>query len=182
MDKFSFINILNWYWFLISRRTLDFLIFMLVIFVFPILPYAIVAFKLMNQSDEHLRIFYGDGTIMILCSGILCSFVAMLFEHKSEEGKKLNLFINISLTIIFIILTIIFVDSQLNFFRDWCYIQNIIIVTSVTIIITILAALYLNFRVKINYADVEQFVEEVKRKRIDRKAKKSKQSKGGTKV
>lgn len=182
MDKFSLINILNWYWFLISKRTLDLLIFLMVIFIFPILPYGIVAFKLMNQTDEHQRSFYGDGSIMILCSGILCSFVAMLFEHKTEDGKKINQFFNISLIIIFIILTVIFIDCQLNFSRDWYHIQTIFFVTSATVFITILATLYLNFRFKINYAEVELFVEAIKRKRIDRKAAKSRQSKGGTKV
>lgn len=182
METFSFRNIIYWYWFIISKHTLDFLNFILVIILFPILPYAIVSYKLMNETDEHMRSFYGDGSLMILCSGILCSFVAMLFEHKTENEKKINLFINLVLIIFFIIITFIFVDAQLTFGREWEYINRIYAITSTIIIITILAALYLNFRLKINYTEVENYIEEEKRKKIERRAAKSNKSKGGTRV
>jgi small-conductance mechanosensitive channel len=182
MGTITFKDIINWYWFLISRRKLDFLIFILIIFILPILPYAIVSFKLISETDEHLRTFYGDGSIMILCSGILCSFVSMLFEHRTETEKKINLLINLVLIIFFVIITFIFVDCQLTYLRNWRFISCIIIITSVIYLMTILAALYLNFRLKINYSEVQKFVEEIRRERIDIKAAKSKKSKGGTRV
>ena len=159
MEPFSLKNIIYWYWFLISQKTIDFLIFITVIFIFPVFPYLVIAFKLRNASDDHLRAFYGDGSIIILCSAILCSFVAMLFEHKNENQKKINLLINLVLIILFISLTLLFIDCQLNFSRDWCFIQTIIIISAGIFFITILAASYLNFRLKINYADVLEFIE-----------------------
>ncbi len=182
MESLSLTSMFYWYWYLISRRTLDFLNFILVIFIFPILPYAIVAYNLMKETEAHQKAFYGDGSLMILCSGILCSFVAMLFEHKNDTEKKLNLFINLILIILFIVITIVFMDAQMNFSRDWAYINRIITITSFILIVTVLASLYLNFRLKINYSDVESFIEEVKRKRIEKKAAKSNKSKGGTRV
>ena len=182
METFSFTNMFYWYWFLISKRTLDFLNFILIIFIFPILPYAIVAYKLMHETDEHARAFYGDGSIIILCSGILCSFVAMLFEHKNENQKKINLFLNLIMIILFIVITLIFIDCQLTFSRSWNYINNIVGITTVILILTVLAALYLNFRLQINYVEVEKFIEDIKRKRLEDKALKSSRSRGGTRV
>lgn len=182
MNAFSLTNIFYWYWFLISKRTIDFLNFILVIFIFPILPYGIVAYKILHETSEHKKAFYGDGSLMILCSGILCSFVAMLFEHKTESEKKLNSLINLVLIMLFIIITFVFVDAQMTFERDWSYIFKIVGFTSVIIVITVLSALYLNFRLKINYAEVEKFIEEIKKKRIEQKAAKSNKSKGGTRV
>lgn len=182
MGTISLINIIYWYWFIITKRTLDFLNFLIVIFIFPILPYAIVAYKILNESDEHKKAFYGDGSIMILCSGILCSFIAMLFENRNETEKKLSLFINLILIIFFILITFVFVDAQLNFSRSWGDINWVIGLTTGILIITLLSALYLNFRLKVEYTEVQNFIEEIKRKRIEEKASKLNKSKGGTRV
>lgn len=182
MGTISFTNIFYWYWFLIAKRTLDLLNFLILIFIIPILPYAIVACKILNESDEHKRAFYGDGSIMILCSGILCSFFAMLFEHRNEIEKNVSKLINSVLFILFIIILFIFYEAQLNFARRWSDINLVIALTTVILIITLFASLYLNFRLKIDNNEVQKFIEETKRKRIEAKAKKTFKSKGGTRV
>ena len=171
-----------WYKFLYLKQRTNLCIFLIIIFVLPVLPYLIVSFKLFYFGEEQMRLFYGDGSIILLCSGILCSFISILFEHRDEIEKKRNTLMNLGMIVFYVIITVIFIDCQLNFDRKWPFIFIIFLITSIIFLITMLVALYLNFKVNVNYNDVIKLIQESETKKIARKADTSKKSKSGIKV
>jgi hypothetical protein len=181
-ENISISYLYNFYSYLFQKKRADFSIFFILTFIFSLLPYIIVWFSIINVNDENQRSFFGDGSIIALCSGILCSYFAILFDYKGEKEKKDNIIINLLLILFYIFLLLVFRGCQLNFNRSWDFIDCIGILSTFVLIITMFSAMYLNFRIKINYNDVEQFIEEKQRKKFERDALKKKKSKSGIDV
>jgi hypothetical protein len=180
--EFSLKNLFYFYRYLLHKKTNDFLIFFLITFVLALFPYFVVWFSIINLSSEKQQAFYGDGSIIIFCSALLCNYFSMLFEYRSDGEKKRNIVINLVLVLLYVTTVLYFRECQLNFDRSWSFICQTSIISGILLLLTLLIAMYLNFNIHINYKDVQDHIEELKLKKIERQVQKKKKSKGGIEV
>lgn len=181
-ENLSFSYLYNFYIYLFQKKKTDFSIFFIITFIFSLLPYIIVWITIIQLNDAKQKVFFGDGSIIALCSGILCSYFAILFDFKGEKEKKDNIVIYLLLILFYIILLFVFRSCQLNFDRSWCFINGIGFLSTLVLIITMFCAMYLNFKVTIKNNDIEKFIEEKKMKKIEKDALIKNKSKSGVNV
>lgn len=178
----SFAYLIQFYRYVFAKKKMEFAIFFLITFVFSLFPFLILWWKVHGLGDKEQRGFFGDGSILALCSGILCSYFAILFDYKTEKEKHLNTIVNIGLVLLYFSLSYAFIDCQLNFDRSWCYITDIIILSGLVLILTLFCAMYLTFKEKVDFADVQKYTDEVNAKKIEKESLKKSKSKNGTSV
>lgn len=164
-------SLVKFYCFLFLNKKKELISFFLITFILPLLPYLLVSYKLFNQSDSHQRAYYGDGSMLTLCAGILCSYFVILFEFKSENQKQTNSILNIVFVIGYVLMTFIFLECQLNFDRNWDFIHSIYIVSGILLLFTFLSAAYLNFEKNCDYKEMYDFFQERNRLKMTKKSK-----------
>lgn len=174
--------ICNFYCYLFEKKRKEFFIFLIITFIFSLLPYIVVFSSIITMDEVNQRSFFGDGSIISLCSGILCSYFAILFEFKSEDEKKDNIIIYLILILFYICLLFVFYKCQLNFNRSWEFICCIIILSAFVLIVTLFSAMYINFKSQIQYSDLEKYILEKKKKKVKKDSGNTKISKNGTQV
>jgi hypothetical protein len=178
----SFGYLYQFYRYVLAKRKMEFAIFFSITFIFSLFPFLILWWEVHGLGDKEQRGFFGDGSILTLCSGILCSYFAILFDYKNEKEKHLNTIVNIGLVILYFTLSYVFIKCQLNFDRNWCFITNIVMLSGFVLLLTIFCAMYLTFKEKVEFADVQKYSEEVKAKKIEKELLKKTKSKKGVSV
>jgi hypothetical protein len=160
--------------------------FFIITFILSLLPYIIVAINLRNETDAHLRGFFGDGSILTLCTGIMCSYLMMLFDFNFKKpNEKAAVRTSIVILILFLIYIGIgfqFYFCQLNFNRAWGYINPVICLSGALLLFTFLVAFYLQFTEKITSIEITNFIEAQEKEKIEKKAKNTSSSQEGTAV
>ena len=190
IERFKFV----WcfYQYLFTKKPIDLIIFLLLTFLLPFVPYIWVAIELClaQEADEHLRAFYGDGSMISLCAGILCAYFAILFDYENQEQggnnnqeqKRFNALINIGLIFLFLIFLFVFKHCQLTFYRSWSFIYQILAISGVGLIITFGAATYLNFNKKVDYAELKKFIDERQSRKTAIRANKTTKTQDGVQL
>ena len=175
-------NLRNFYCYVFEKKRLELIIFLIVNYVFSLLPIVIVSLFVFKLDDATQKGFFGDGSIISLCMGILCTYFSLLFDFKSETEKNKNIIINLVLVIIYVLSFLFFKECQLHFSRSWPFIYTVTFISFIYLIFTFFCSLYLNFRYNVDAADLEKYVEEKKRKKIENAASSKTTSKTGVRV
>ena len=77
--------------YLFNRKSKDLLVVGLVNFILGLLPILIVIFFEINGLNESKQTqFYGDGSMIIFCFGVLVSFVSFNFSSLIGEISKIE--------------------------------------------------------------------------------------------
>ena len=162
----------DFYKYLFANRRRELIIFIFITFLLPTGPYMYVALKLINDVEEHRKSYYGDGSMITLCAGILCAYFVMLFEFKSEEERVDNTLMNLLLLGFYVVLFLVFAECQLNFDRSWCFNKQIFVLSSLLLLTTSLIAVYFNFKKNFDYPEVDKYLKESDQKVTENKASK----------
>lgn len=182
----------NFFEFLFLRKTKDLIIFFSMIFFLSLLPYIIVAINLDYSDSKQLKSFYGDGSILTLCTGILLSYYTVFLypSHKTENGNENNSnqesknpfdLINISLIAIYGIVLLQYYFCQTND-RDTKMIVKVIIGSFLLLIFTFGISAFLHFRDKVSFAEIQKYIEEKKEKELSQKANETKKTDDGVQL
>ena len=182
LEQWNLSYLCKFYRYILAKKRPEFFTFFIITFVLALLPYFLVWWEINSLPDDKQRSFYGDGSVIILCSGILCSYFGMLFDFKDDQEKRWNKVYNLVLVIIYILLLFVFYKCQLNFNRTWSFISTIVIISALTLILTLLAALFLNFKQHVIYAEVIKYDNELNAKKMEKQALKQSKSKSGINV
>lgn len=167
-DKWTYF--IDFYKYLFSEKKRELIIFALITFLLPVGPYIYLSLKLINDTDAHKLSFYGDGSMITLCAGIMCSYFVMLFEYSSDEERMNNTLLNLLLLMFYVILFLVFVECQLNFDRNWCFNFKIAILSTILILATFFVASYFNFKKNFSYYEVSKYNKDTEQKSIETKA------------
>jgi len=177
--------LLNFYEFLVFKKGKKLFIFLLIVFVSSLLPYIIVARSLDYDNQVQLKNYYGDGSILTLCSGILLSYFTVFFNSKKkkqdEERKDDDILIAIAFLIIYALVLLQFYLCQTEN-RDWTMIINVIIESTLLLLLTLGVSAFLHFREDISYLDIQKYIEEKKEKKLSKKAKDTKKTNDGVQL
>ena len=167
---FDFDYYYSYYELLIKEKTTEFFAFVLINFVFPLLPYVFIAIEMFFYADTQRKNYYGDGSIILFCSGILCTYFAILLENKKSKVKEWNPLIILGLILFYVITFFIFYKCQMNFSRSWCFIIIILLFSLIALIFTFIAATHLNFRSEYPYEKVKEYMLNKRKDSISEKA------------
>ena len=156
-----------------SEKRMDFLTHIIILFVLPTLPYIILTVEILQMSNEAQIGFFGDGSMISLCIGIICTYFWKTHDFK-EGAKQRHRFFNVVAIIIYIILLAIFMDCQISTPRSVGHICLILAISLVVLIITFIISLVLTFE---NYVEFEEFKQKIRLERADATVDKSPKSK-----
>lgn len=164
----------NFYKIVFLKRPWEFWLFFISTFVLSLLPYILVSFNNYDAPEYELRRYYGDGSILTLCSGILCSYYTILFDFKNIKLKDLdgakNGVVNLVLLIIYALVVFQFFHCQMATDKPTSFILLIIFFSSILLLFTILSTAYWHFSRQIEPIEVHQFIEKGERKKLEKKA------------
>lgn len=182
-EEFSFGYARDFYKYVLIKKSWEFTLFVLVTFVLSLLPYILVSINMPESSE---RGYYGDGSILTLCSGVLCSYFTILFNFdpkilKKDFGPKTGV-ICLVLFIIYVLVLIQFYHCQMNFDRQWPFIWWIIGASGILLCITVFFAAYLHFHRDIQPLEIKNFAEELQRKKVEKQASVDKKGQDGVSV
>lgn len=171
----------NFFEFLFFRKTKDLILFFVIIFFLSLLPYIVVAINLDYSNNEQILSFYGDGSILTLCTGILLSYYTVfLYPSNKNENTQNNGdnqisnnpydLINVLLFVIYALVLIQFYFCQTRD-RDVNMILKVFFGSILLLIFTFGVAVYLHFRDKVSFAEIQKYIDEKKEKKLSKKAK-----------
>lgn len=185
-EQLTLSYIIDFFRFLVANKRGELVRFILVTFLLSLLPYIIVSLSLWNATDIHKRGYYGDGSILTLCAGIMCSYLTMLFDFnfkKPNDKTAVRTSIVIILMLVFyVLITVLFAFCQNNFDRNKGFIVFVVSCSTILLILTFFASCYLQFIEKVTPNEVINFAEERQRIKIENKTKKPFSSQEGTAV
>ena len=161
--------LIYFYRYLIDKEWKDLLILVGINFILGLLPIAIVWFYVMSLNDCQQRAFYGDGTVIIFCFGVLVSFTGHLFEFKNINDNKNRILLYIFLIPVYVIAILFFKESQLNFDRSWEFIRWVILVSTLLLVISLFVVCYLKFSMKFNYSIIHPYKEQIQLQKKEKK-------------
>ncbi len=150
----------------------------------PIL--LVILFELKGLDGEKLRQFYGDGSMIIFCFGVLVSFLTINFAKlnlrtkTTEDGNNIsnNNILLLSLSIIYYISAYkIFEKAQTNFDRSWEFIYWINGISGLFLIVAFFIIVYVKFSSEYNYAVIHPYMEDTRAKRKAKRAAKKQERK-----
>lgn len=126
-------------------------------------------------TDQNLQ-FFGDGSLIIFCFGVLVSFVTINFSEIKEttslekwKNIKTNNAILLALCIIYYFFSYkIFEKAQINFDRTLNFIIIINLASFLFLIIAFLIVVYLKFSIEYDYSVINEYRENIQ---ANRKAK-----------
>lgn len=171
--------------YLFNRKSKDLLVVGLVNFILGLLPILIVIFFEINGLNESKQTqFYGDGSMIIFCFGVLVSFVSFNFssligeiskiEFNNKHNNKLLLF---ALCFIYYFISYkIFEKAQLNFTRTWEFIYWINGFSFIFILIAFLLVIFMKYSEEHDYSVIIPYKEKIITDRMAKKAAKKNQS------
>jgi len=171
----NIVHFFYFYWYLASKRKVDLGIFLIVTFALPLAPYLWVTVSLWKASTEQAKLsYYGDGSMLTLCAGIVCTYFVLIFDYKDDGEKKKNILINLLLFIFYLILLYVFVMCQLYpGGRTWNFNWNIIYFSGFLLFMTFISGLYFNFYRNIDFKEINDFRRSKKSKRLAEQARTS---------
>lgn len=181
----DFIYLMYFYRYLFCKRGKEVLLVIVFNFIIGLLPILmLIFFELDDFTSEQKLQFYGDGSLIIFCFGVLMSFVNFNFNfllNKNEIEIK-NISVNKALLFCFCLLYYffsykLFERAQLNFAKDWCFVISLNAVSFFFLIIAFFFVLYMKFADEIDYAIVNPFREEIIRKKQVANASKKEETK-----
>lgn len=167
----------NFYKYLYAEKGKNLAVFVLITFVTSLLPYFIVAINIDYNNNSQVKSFYGDGSILTLCTGILLSYYTVFLDFKRKKLRDFdnadNTLITVSLLIIYAIVLLQFYLCQTTNDRSFSMIIEVIFGSLILIILTIAISTYLHFKEVITYSDVHNYFEQKERNRLTKASKNS---------
>ncbi|SCX00302.1 hypothetical protein [Flavobacterium saliperosum] len=150
--------------------------------LFPIL--LVILFHVRKLTNEEQVQFYGDGSMIIFCFGVLVSFVSYNFSESYREmkesefkNKQTNKILLFALCFIYYFISYkIFEMAQLNFSRTWGFIYCVNGISFIFIAIAFLLVIYLNFSDKFDYSKIQPYKESIMAEKMAKKAAKKRSS------
>jgi Na+-transporting methylmalonyl-CoA/oxaloacetate decarboxylase gamma subunit len=174
------------YHYLFKRQIKEVLVFGTINFLLGLFPILLVIiFEINGRPDCEKVQFYGDGSMIIFCFGVLVSFVTFnistLIGEKTEV-ESINAINNkrmlIAFSLIYYLISYkIFEKAQINFARTWEFIYWINGMSYVFIVIAFLLVVYMTYSDKYNYSVIQPYKEEVIAEEKAKKAVKKNKSK-----
>jgi hypothetical protein len=173
------------YHYLFNKRSKDLLVISCMNFILGLLPILIVIFFEINGLDDSKKIqFYGDGSMIIFCFGVLVSFVSFNFpnvigkiseiEFNNKHNNKLLLF---ALCFIYYLIAYkLFEKAQLNFSRTWEFIYWINGISFIFIFIAFLLVIFMKYSEEYGYSVINPYREKIITDKMAKKAAKKNKS------
>ncbi|GAA3935711.1 hypothetical protein [Hymenobacter algoricola] len=175
----NFTYFFSFYQYLFASKKKEMMAFIIITFILPVVPYIWVALKLEESSK---RAFYGDGSMLTLCAGILCTYFILIFDFEDEDAKKRNILINLVLFLLYLFILYVFIECQLTLNRSWVFITVIEWISGVILFITFIIGTYFYFHKNAIYTEVEEFKKNRQAKKIAEKAEEVTQTTDGIKL
>jgi|25_taG_2_1085351.scaffolds.fasta_scaffold00090_28 Na+/H+-translocating membrane pyrophosphatase len=140
----------------------------------------LIIFEVPEFTKEQNLQFFGDGSLIIFCFGVLVSFVTVNFSIIRENASleklrniKTNNAIFIALCILYYFISYkIFEKAQVNFDRTVNFIVIINLASFLFLIIAFLIVVYLKFSEEYDYSVINPYREKIQAKRKAKEAAK----------
>ncbi len=182
--------LINFYSYLFAEKAKRLTVFLLTIFFASLLPYIIVAFSLDYSNSNQMKSFYGDGSILTLCTGILLSYYTVFLEFRENKGRnddeKKNIsddnrLITVSLLIVYAVVLVQFYLCQTTA-RDMIMILQVVIGSILLFLLTLIVSSYLHFREEVSFADVQSHEDKRRIQKLKRSSEKTVKTEDGMKL
>lgn len=182
-ENFSYLY--YFYHYLFKMRSKELLVVGTINFLLGLLPILLVIIFEINELPDSKKVqFYGDGSMIIFCFGVLVSFVSFNFsniinkiselEFNNKQNNKLLLF---ALCFVYYFISYkIFEKAQLNFSRTWYFIYWINGISFVFIVFAYFLVIYMRYTDEYDYSVINPYRENIIADRLAKKAAKKKKN------
>jgi hypothetical protein len=173
------------YHFLIKKKSKELLVVGTINFLLGLFPILLVIMFEINSLPDFKKVqFYGDGSMIIFCFGVLVSFISFNFSNilgKISEieftNKQNNKLLLSALCIMYYFISYkIFEKAQLNFSRTWEFIYWINGTSFIFIFIAFLLVIYMRYSDDYDYSVIHPYKEKIISDIISKKAAKKKKN------
>lgn len=147
-----------------AKKRMDMFTHLIISFILPTLPYIFISWKVLQRPLQDQISFFGDGSMISLCIGIICVYFWKTHDFKNDRQKSQHKLFNVLAVIIYIILIVVFMECQLSTPRSIPFIITILIVSILVMMITILISLIITFD---DYPDFQNYKESISLKKAE---------------
>ncbi len=141
-----------------AKKRLDLLVHLIILFILPTLPYIYISIKILYKSFDTQISYFGDGSIISLCIGIICAYFGRTHDYQNDGQKSKHRFFNVFAVILYITLLLFFIECQLTSPRSLCFIYGIVALSFIVLLFTVLGSLILTFD---NYQDFMDYKDDL---------------------
>ncbi|RZM14530.1 MAG: hypothetical protein EOO88_44100, partial [Pedobacter sp.] len=84
-----------------DRKRLEMIISLTILFVLPTLPYVYISIKMLARPFNDQIGYFGDGSMISLCIGIVCTYFGRTHDFKNDGEKNKHKLFNLAAVVIY---------------------------------------------------------------------------------
>ncbi len=161
------------------KKRYELLTSILILFVLPTFPYIILSVEMLNRPFKDQLNYFGDGSMISLCIGIICTYFGKTHDFKTVDEKNKHKLYNVIAVLIYFALIYLFMECQKTSPRTQLFIWVIAGVSLVVLLFTSIFSLMLSFD---DYPDFQKYKEQSRLKDTEQKIVGESNSKSKIKV